>query len=112
MDGGFAAGAFLGVERSLCGKRWRQRPADERAAVAMAQRLGLPDVVARILASRGVVPDEAERFLEPRLRDFLPDPSSFLDMDRAAERLADAIAGSEPVAVFGDYDVDGATSSA
>jgi len=104
--------AFLGVEHSLTGRRWRSRHADERAGMAIAQRLGLPEIVGRLLAGRGVGPEAAESFLNPTLRELLPDPSRFRDMDRAAERLARAVVDGEPVAVFGDYDVDGATSSA
>ncbi|HZS84214.1 MAG TPA: single-stranded-DNA-specific exonuclease RecJ [Stellaceae bacterium] len=110
MDGGGAG--FLGVERSLCGREWRLREADERLALALAQRLGLPEVLARILAARGIGLDAAPGFLEPRLRDLLPDPSAFKDMDAAAGRLAAAIRGGETIAIFGDYDVDGATSAA
>src|SRR4051794_23905541 len=117
MDGGAAAisgmgAAFLGVESSLSGKRWHERPADPRVAAAHAQRLGLPEILGRVLAARQVPLDEAERFLAPTLRDMLPDPSHLKDMDRAAERLARAVRDGELVAVFGDYDVDGATSSA
>jgi single-stranded-DNA-specific exonuclease len=118
MDGGGAAlvgaagTAFLGVERSLCGRRWQERAADSRLAATLAQRLGLPEILGRVLAARGVPLDEAERFLAPTLREMLPDPSHLLDMDRAAERLARAVQGGETVAIFGDYDVDGATSSA
>jgi len=103
---------FLGVARSLGGRVWRSRPGDERVALALAQRLGVPDVVGRVLASRGVALHDCESFLEPTLRDCLPDPSHLKDMDGAAERLAAAIRRGEQVAVFGDYDVDGATSSA
>ncbi|MGQ0664183.1 MAG: single-stranded-DNA-specific exonuclease RecJ [Pseudomonadota bacterium] len=103
---------FLGVERSLTGRRWRARLADERAALALAQRLGCPEIVARVLAGRGVGADEAPAFLDPRLRDQLPDPSHLKDMDKAAHRLARALSGGETIAVFGDYDVDGATSAA
>jgi single-stranded-DNA-specific exonuclease len=112
LDGGIVGAAFLGVERSLCGRRWRQRPADPRHALAFAQRHGLPEIVGRVLAARGVAPEEAERFLAPRLRDQLPDPDRFRDMAKAAERVAAAVRAGELVAVFGDYDVDGATSSA
>jgi len=105
-------GCFLGIERSLTGKRWEERLADGRQALALSQQLGLPEVIGRVLAARGVVLDEAERFLNPTLRDFLPDPSIFRDMDRAAARLRAAIEGGEKIAVFGDYDVDGATSAA
>jgi single-stranded-DNA-specific exonuclease len=103
---------FLGVDRSLGGRRWRLRLADERAGMALAQRFELPEIVGRVLAARGVGPDEAEGFLNPRLRDLLPDPSHLRDMDAAAERLARAVTGGETIAVFGDYDVDGATSAA
>lgn len=107
-----AAAAFLGVERSLAGQRWRARLEDERAALTIAQRHGLPEVVGRALAARGVAIDDVPRFLEPTLRDFLPDPAHLKDMDKAVGRLADAIEAGEAVAVFGDYDVDGATSTA
>ena len=105
-------GALLGVERSFGGKRWHQRACDERTALDLAQRLGLDELVARLLAARGLSAAAAEDFLAPSLRRLLPDPSHLIDMDRAAERLAAAIATKEPVAVFGDYDVDGATSAA
>ncbi|HKJ73768.1 MAG TPA: single-stranded-DNA-specific exonuclease RecJ, partial [Alphaproteobacteria bacterium] len=104
--------AFLGVRQSLTGRFWRARLADDRLALAMSQRLGIPDVVGRVLAARGVDIDEAEAYLNPSLRAALPDPSIFLDMDKAADRVARAITSGETVAVFGDYDVDGATSSA
>ena len=104
--------AFLGVERSLTGRRWRARAAPDRLAEALAQRLDLPEAVGRVLAGRGVGLDDVERFLNPSLRDSLPDPSVLKDMDPAADRLARAIMDGEQVAVFGDYDVDGATSSA
>ena len=104
--------AFLGVERSLSGKRWRQRAGDDRAGLALAQRLDLPEIIGRLLAARGVGMDEAERFLAPTLRDFLPDPAHLRDMEKAVARLVRAITGGELIAVFGDYDVDGATSSA
>jgi single-stranded-DNA-specific exonuclease len=103
---------YLGVAKSLCGRQWRQSAGDERLALALAQRLGLPEMVGRILAARGIAIDAAPGFLAPRLRELLPDPSLFKDMDRAAERLARAIANNELIAIFGDYDVDGATSSA
>ena len=103
---------FLGVERSVAGKRWEERLTDPRLGLALAQRLDLPEVVGRVLAARGVGLDDAERFLAPTLRDALPDPSCLLDMDRAVERLVRAVSGGETIAVFGDYDVDGATSAA
>ncbi|MBM3565837.1 MAG: single-stranded-DNA-specific exonuclease RecJ [Alphaproteobacteria bacterium] len=107
-----ATAAFLGIEDSLTGRRWRLREFDDRAALALAQRLGLPEVVGRVLAARGVGPDEAEDFLNPTLRALLPDPSVLKDMDTACARLAAAVGAGEPIAVFGDYDVDGGTSAA
>jgi len=106
------APAFLGVEQSLTGRRWQAPAGDDRTALALAQRLALPEVIARVLAARGVTPDSAETFLEPRLRVGLPDPSSLVDMEVGAARLADAVMAGEPIAVFADYDVDGATSAA
>ena len=106
------ADAFLGVARSLKGRAWRERPGDARAAAAIAEREGLPDIAARVLANRGVTPEAAPAFLRPQLRTSLPDPSGLKDMDMAAERLADAAEAGETVAVFADYDVDGATSAA
>ncbi|HEX9465904.1 MAG TPA: DHH family phosphoesterase, partial [Alphaproteobacteria bacterium] len=103
---------FLGVERSATGRRWRARLDDDRAALGLAQRLGVPEIVARVLAARGVDAEAAPAFLEPRLREQLPDPAHLKDMDAAASRLARAVQGGETIAVFGDYDVDGATSSA
>lgn len=104
--------AFLGVERSLTGRRWAARLADERTALAIAQRHGLPDAVARLLAARDVDLDSVTEFLDPTLRRFLPDPLHLKDMDVAIARLVRAVQGGERIVVFGDYDVDGATSSA
>jgi len=107
-----AAPPFLGVERSLTGRRWRSRVSDDRLARALSQRLGLPELVGRVLAARGVELDDAELYMAPTLKALLPDPSRFLDMDRAAERLVRAVTAGERIAIYGDYDVDGATSSA
>lgn len=106
------APAFLGVERSLSGRRWLARPTDDRLALALSQRLGLPELVGRVLASRNVGLDEAEGFLNPTLRDLLPDPGHLKGMDEAVERLVRAVTDGETIGIFGDYDVDGATSSA
>ena len=105
---------FLGVERSLTGRRWFERldAATSNVALAIAQRHQIPDVVARVLAGRGVGADEAPEFLTPSLKGLMPDPSVMTDMDGAAERIADAIMAGERIAVFGDYDVDGASSAA
>jgi len=105
-------GGFLGVERSLTGRRWRQRLADDRVGLALAQRLSVPEILGRVLAARGIDAESAERFLNPTLREQLPDPSGFKDMDAAVARLVRAVKSSELIAIFGDYDVDGATSAA
>ena len=95
------------------GRRWTARDlAAERLGLAMAQTHGLPELVGRVLAARGVPLEEARAYLEPRLRELLPDPFSLKDMDRAADRLSAAVAARQRIAVFGDYDVDGAASSA
>jgi single-stranded-DNA-specific exonuclease len=115
MDGmalGAPAAPFLGVERSVCGRRWRIREADPGIAAAIAERHGLPEIVGRLLAQRGIGIDEAPGFLAPRLRDQLPDPLHLRDMDRAVARLQRAVRAGEPIVVFGDYDVDGATAAA
>lgn len=100
------------LTHSLTHQRWVVEPCDERLAEALSQRFSLPDIVARVMASRGIALDEAPDFLEPTLRRLLPDPFHLRDMDKAARRVADAIKTGEKVAVFGDYDVDGATSAA
>ncbi len=104
--------AFLDVSRSASGRKWILRAGDERTAIAISQRLGLPESLGRVMAARNVELDDAAHFLKPTLRDALPDPSGFLDMDKAAERIVQAIMADEKITVFGDYDVDGATSSA
>ena len=104
--------AFLGIEQSLTGRRWAARLGDERAALAIAQRHGLPDAVARLLAARDVDLEGVPDFLDPTLRKFLPDPLHLKDMDVAVARLVRAVRAGERIVVFGDYDVDGATSSA
>lgn len=104
--------SFLDVEHSLLGKQWRVRLADARAGMALAQRLNLPEIVGRVLAARGVQPEEADGFFKPTLKNLLPNPSHLKDMDVAVTRLVQAIREREQVAVFADYDVDGATSAA
>ena len=70
---------ILGVERSLLGRRWHERAGDPRAGLAIAQRHNLPEIVGRVLACRGVAPEDAERFLNPLLRECLPDPAHLKD---------------------------------
>ena len=105
---------FLDVRQSATGVSWEHRLTERQDmnALAIAQGHGVPDIVARVLAGRGVTADQAERFLDPTIRDLLPNPASLTDMDKAASRIADAIIARQKVAIFGDYDVDGAASSA
>ena len=105
---------ILGVERSLRGRPWQSRldVAGEARALAIAQICGHGDILSRVLAARGVAPDGTEAYLDPAIRDLMPNPSSLADMDRAVARLADAVTSGTVVAIFGDYDVDGAASAA
>jgi single-stranded-DNA-specific exonuclease len=105
---------FLGVGQSLTGKLWRDR-LDARGAtqaLAIAQRHQLPELLARVLAGRDVDIDAVPDFLDPTIRKLMPDPFAVTQMEAAAKRIADAAARREKVAIFGDYDVDGATSAA
>lgn len=105
---------FLGVGQSATGLKWVDRLGQREAniALAMAQNHGFPDIVTRVLAGRGVGLDDAAAFMEPTLKSLMPDPTSLTDMAPAAARIAKAIIARETVAIFGDYDVDGACSSA
>jgi single-stranded-DNA-specific exonuclease len=105
---------FLDVERSASGRSWVDRldAAAARTATAISQHSDISEILARVLAGRGVAAEAAEAYLSPTLRDLMPDPSTLTAMDALAERLAAAIAGEEGVALFGDYDVDGACSAA
>lgn len=108
------AAAFLGVEHSARGFAWRERlgPGQANIATMMAQQYGVPELLGRILAARGIGVDEVPVTLDPTIKALMPDPSTLVDMDKAAARIADAVQKREKVAVFGDYDVDGACSSA
>lgn len=99
-----------GISQSLTGKAWHWRGGNMDLAGDGVS--GGEDLVNQLLLARGVSADDLERNRTPSLRGFLPDPSIFKDMDRAAERLADAVEAREPLTVYGDYDVDGATSAA
>jgi single-stranded-DNA-specific exonuclease len=105
---------FLGVENSASGRAWRDRldARGQARALAIAQRSGVAELLARVLAGRGVEPDAVEAYLDPSIKRLLPDPQGLTDMQAAVARLAQAVAGEESVAIFGDYDVDGATASA
>ena len=105
--------SFLGVDASLTGRRWvGPSAAVLRQAEAIQQATDLPDVVSRVLARCGVLPETAEAYLAPTLRDLLPDPSSLKDMDLASARILKAVDTKERIAIFADYDVDGGSSAA
>src|SRR5437588_4319 len=109
-----APSAFLGVSHSATGKLWRDR-LDARGAaraLAIAQRHQLPEMLARVLAGRDVELDAVQDFLDPTIRKLMPDPYTLTQMEVAADRIADAAVSAEKIAIFGDYDVDGATSAA
>ncbi len=103
---------LLGVEASLSGRKWRLREAEDAAVSQIARQCQIPDALARVVAARGIPPEQAGAYLQPRLRDSFPDPSSLADMDLAAATIWDAIEAGRRIALFADYDVDGATSAA
>src|SRR5262247_3692933 len=106
--------AFLGVTKSATGKLWRDRldARGQAKGLAIAQRYQLPEMLARVLAGRNVEIDAVTDFLDPTIRKLMPDPFTVTAMETAARRIADAAMRGEKVAIFGDYDVDGATSAA
>lgn len=101
--------SVLNITHSVTGQSWKWRSGDVDARDPGFQP---DDLVTQLLLARGVPRDDIERHREPTIRGFMPDPSIFRDMDRAAERLADAVEAREAVTIYGDYDVDGATSAA
>jgi single-stranded-DNA-specific exonuclease len=104
-----ASSLVCGVSHSILGQPWRWRGLSAESADADFQP---DDLIGQLLMARGIARDELDRHRDPTIRGFMPDPSLFQDMDKAAERLADAVESREAVTIFGDYDVDGATSAA
>ncbi len=111
--------AFLGVSQSASNARWqaadKQLNDTDLDRFAAGLRETYPDMplpIARILAAKGMSHDQVDPFIDPKLRDLLPNPSRFKDMDKAAARLADAVEAGQAIGVFGDYDVDGASAAA
>ena len=100
------------AELSVTGARWIRAENDARIASGLVQDVGMPQALANILASRGITREQVALWLDPKIRDLMPDPSSLSDMDTAASRLAEAVMAGEKIGVFGDYDVDGACSAA
>ncbi|MGA0346535.1 MAG: single-stranded-DNA-specific exonuclease RecJ [Alphaproteobacteria bacterium] len=112
MSNNETSSAFLGVEKSASRKRWIARDFDERTSLAIAQTRMIPEIFSRVLVNRGVTLETVDTFLNPSLRNELPDPSHLLDMDQAVERVVKAFEKGQKIGIFGDYDVDGATSAA
>ena len=105
--------SFLGVEASLTGRRWfGPAPEHQRKAEALSQQTGLPDALCQVLAKREIDAPDVDAFLNPTLKELLPDPRSIKDMEKAAARILNAVHGSETIAIFADYDVDGGSSAA
>src|ERR1041385_8856750 len=106
--------AFLGVARAATGKLWRDRldARGQARSLAIVQRYQLPEMLARVLSGRDVEIDAVEEYLDPTIRKLMPDPFTVTQMEAAARRIADAAVRGEKIAIFGDYDVDGATSAA
>jgi single-stranded-DNA-specific exonuclease len=105
--------SFLGIQNSATGRRWvGLSDVQDRHGLAISQQTGLPEIVSRCLARRGVAVEEAKAFLTPSIRDLMPNPSILKDMDKAAARICQAVDKKERIAIFADYDVDGATSAA
>ena len=107
-----APSPFLGVSSSFTGRCWRDRldAGGHARALAIAQRHGVSETLAAVLAGRGVSLDTVAEYLAPTIRTLLPEPYRLTGMEAAAERLANAVEAGERIAIFGDYDVDGATS--
>lgn len=103
---------FLDVERSISGRSWVDRldHAASRTSAAMVQQYGITEIIARIIAARGVALEETNEYLTPTIRELMPDPNVLNDMEALIERLAAAVTSGEQIALFGDYDVDGATA--
>ncbi len=105
---------FLGVEKSATGRSWRDRldGRGQSRSLAITQRAGVPELLARVLAGRGVEADAVAAYLDPSIRTLMPDPHVLTDMEAASARVTHAVIHGESVAIFGDYDVDGATAAA
>ena len=105
--------AYLGVDRSLTGRRWiGPAPDVARHGEALVQQTGLPPALCQTLARLGVPAEDVPTYLEPTLRALLPDPRSLRDMEKAAGRVLQAVRTRERIAIFADYDVDGGASAA
>ncbi|MGN0919830.1 MAG: single-stranded-DNA-specific exonuclease RecJ [Alphaproteobacteria bacterium] len=103
---------FADGKKSLSGFTWEVATPDDFQVQTLEQKAGLSNLLARLMVERGITPDTIETFLHPTLRNNLPNPNTLKDMEKAAKRVALAIMLGEPIGIMGDYDVDGATSTA
>ena len=103
---------MMGGQVSATGATWAFAASKGPLADGMVDQTGMPLALAMVLAGRGVTKDAVASWLDPKIRDLMPDPSILTDMDKAAARLATAVTGGEHIGIFGDYDVDGASSAA
>ena len=110
-EGASTQTVLLNVKKSVLGRQWVSR-CTVPANIETLRQTGLTQTCAQLLAGRGIGPDESKHFLNPTLRQFLPDPSTLQDMDKAANLILDAVTQAQKITVFADYDVDGGTSAA
>ena len=105
--------AFADVESSLTNKRWKPLAEEiHRQGLAISQSLEIPEIVSRVIATQNVPIENVRSFMDPKIKTLMPDPKSFKDLEKAAKRIIDAINGKQKIAIFSDYDVDGAASGA
>ncbi len=102
---------FLGVAKSIRNQSWLDRLSNSRNALTISQRYGLSEIIGRILAARDVGIDEVDVWLNPTLRELMPSPDTVVDLIKGAGRVVEALANDEQIAIIGDYDVDGISST-
>lgn len=103
---------ILKIENSILGRQWFLYNPPDSLVKSVAEKNDIPEVVARVMLNRGIEAENVPSFLNPKVKEFLPNPSVFADMDKAIARVKQAILAGEKICIFGDYDVDGATSTA
>ncbi|NRA86978.1 MAG: single-stranded-DNA-specific exonuclease RecJ, partial [Rhizobiales bacterium] len=103
---------FLDVEKSHLGQKWVSRLDNPEEAITIAQKFDIPEILARTIAGRNVAFDKIDDYLTPTLRSAMPDPYILQDMEKTATKIAESIINNQKIGIIGDYDVDGATSTA
>ena len=97
---------------SVTGKNWILKKFDQEKLIYLKENFLLDEITAKLLTLRNIKKEEVNNFLNPSIRNFLPDPNELLDMEKSSLRTLQAIKQKEKIGIFGDYDVDGATSTA